>query len=420
MQRQMKKTSESVALIYDYGTLVSLALRLSKDFKKVYYFNPYKKDYNKSSELQVGDGFDEIEWVMNFWDVYDKIDLFIFPQILDGDLQEKIVKDGKLAWGSREAERMEIDRWGFIEYMKKLGMPVPESKLIKGIDALRTELYKDDKEKWVKLDSNERGNIETFRYIEPEATELSILLPLEKDLGSYRDEIQFIVQAPVEAITETGYDGFVIDGKFPETALLGIEVKDMGYIGGVRAYKDLPEGVRYVNEKLAPALKAYGMRGNISTEIRETADGKHYMIDPTMRFPYPPSNIMMEMWENMAECIYKGAAGTLVEPIYKALFGVEVIMYSDYAKEEHYKLIVPDAIREFVKQPYAYKSRKTGSIIVVPQSTANTNVGSVIAYADTLEAAIDLVKERADQIKGHGLKIDMGCLDEAIEQFKKL
>ncbi len=339
---------------------------------------------------------------------------------MDGDLQEQLIDMKIPVWGSREAESMEIYRWDFIEYMKKLGLPVPPSKQVTGIDALRKELYKSKDIKWVKIDSNERGNIETFKYIEPEATELSILLPLEKDLGSYAKEIKFVIQDPIESVSEIGYDGFVIDGKFPATALFGIEVKDMGYIGEVRPYDKLPEGVKYVNSKLAPALKQYGMRGNISSEIREGVDGKHYLIDPTMRFPYPPSNLTFEMWENISECMYEGAKGNLVDPVYRGKFGCEIIMYSDYAKENDYKLIVPDDIRQFVKQPYIFKSKTTGSIIVIPQSVQNSNVGSVIAYADTLQGAVDLCIDRARKISGHGLKIDTGCVDDAMKQLSKL
>jgi hypothetical protein len=243
---------------------------------------------------------------------------------------------------------------------------------------------------------------------------------LENDLGSWSEQVEWIVQKDIKAKAEIGYDGEVVDGVFPDNSVFGIEVKDIGYIGGARKYADLPEGVKYVNEKLKPYLKKMKVRGKFSTEIREGEDGKHYFIDPTMRFPYPPSQCMLEFCDNIAECIYEGANGRLIEPIYRGKFVCEIILYSDYAKEHDYKLIVPEEIRQWVKQPYCFKSPTTGSIIVVKQEVGNTNVGSVIAYGNTIEETIELCKKRAEMITGHGLKIDTDCLDEAIVQFKKL
>lgn len=408
-------------LVYDHGTMVEVARRLADDFGEVYYFCPWKNDYSKSSELQVGDGFSEIKWVMNFWDVWKKIDLFVFPQIMDGDIQEHLIENGKLVWGSREAECLEIYKEDFLVYLEKIGLATTKWEKVIGVKSLREKLYEQSDKKWIKMDANERGNIETFPYLgDPEACELSIMMPLEKDLGSYAQEATFLVLDHIKSDIETGGDPFVIDGEYPKSWLFGIEEKDQGYVAEVRDFDELPEAVKFIHTKMSPTLKKYGMRGDFSTEIKIGEDGKFYFIDPTMRMPYPPTFLKLGMWKNIAECMYEGAKGNLVEPEWNGKFGCEIKMFSDYAKENDYKLIVPDEIKEFVKQPYIYKSKTTGSIIIVPQKVQSSDAGSVISWADTLQGAFDLCKKRALMIKGHGLKIDFNCLDEAIKQLESI
>ncbi len=413
----MKKYN--TCIVYDHGTLVSVALRLSRDFEKVFYYNPWKKDYNKASDLCIGEGFDEIEWVENFWDVVNEnagaIDVVIFTGILDSDVQKQLVRMSIPVWGSRGAEAMEIYRWDVLQTQKQLGMPTPASVQVKGIDELREWLYNaSGATYYIKCDANERGNIETFCYMNDyEACELSIMMPLEKELGSAANTCTFIIQEAVDSVKEDGYDGFIVDGKYPGVCMYGIEAKDAAYAGCVKLYKELPDGVRYVNENLAPEIEKYGMRGQFSTEIRETAAGEAYLLDLTMRFPYPPSNCVNDNWLNMATCVVEGAKGILIDPEYEFEYVCELILYSDYAKDNDYKLMVPQGIAEFVHQPYCYKSPDTKSIIVIAQSIGNTNVGSVVSRAKTLDEAKELCIERAGMLSGYGLKYDAGALEDA-------
>ena len=406
-------------IVFDHGTLVSVALRLSKDFEQTYYYNPWTKDYPKSSELSIGEGFPEIIWVEDFWDcvAQSRPDLVVFTGILDSGIQMKLESDGIPVWGSRKAEGLEIYRWDTLQKMKELWMPTPISKKVVGITELRKELYSSTDNKFVKMDANERGNLETFQYMgDEEACELSMMLPLEASLGSSRETVTFIVQDPIDSVKEDGYDGFNIDGMYPKTCTYGIEDKDAAYAGTTMSYEDLPDGVKAVNESLAPVLKEYGMRGMFSTEIREDEEGNAYCIDFTMRFPYPPSNCVMDNWTNMADCLVEGANGRMLDPVYDKKFVCELIIYSDYAKESDFKLIVPDDIKEFVKQPYCYMN-EAGSVIVVAQAIGNTNVGSVVSRADTLEEAKDLCIQRAGMLSGYGIKYDVSALESACEDL---
>jgi hypothetical protein len=200
--------------------------------------------------------------------------------------------------------------------------------------------------------------------------------------------------------------------------LWGIEVKDKAYIQQRRDYKDIPEGVRWVNDKLSPALKGYGYRGDIATEIREGKDGKHYLIDMTCRKPYPPTAIMLENWKNQALCMYLGAMGIMVEPEYEFEFGCEVIMYSDAAKSDDYTLFMPKELEKWVKMPYTCFA--DGRRWVVPQASENACVGSLICLGNSAEEVIKSAEERSKLITGHSLKIDVHCLDSAIKELLDL
>jgi len=405
--------------VFDYGLHVELAITLSKDFEKTYYYCPWKADYPRSVVRNIGTGFKEFERVWEFTDEFiDSVELFVFPCILDGTLQNDLVKRGKLVWGSRDSELMEIDRKGFIEFQKKIGLPVPNTEYVKGIKELRDYLTKTTGVKYVKANSNTRGDIETFKVDDREIAEQYDFKELEHDLGHSAKDKEFIVQDSIEnVIAEVGYDGFVVDGKYPETALFGIEVKDMGYIGKVVPYDKLPECVKFTNSKLSAALKADGMRGNISTEIKDVGDDKGYLIDPTMRFPYPPCNVLLAIWDNMPECMYEGAKGNLIDMKFKAPFALEVEMFSDTAKEHEYWLKYPDEISEHIKVPY---SMFDGKKITLPQEVKNNNVGSIVTWGNSLEECKKKAIEISEQVKGHHLSINLSCLDEAIEQLSKL
>ena len=415
----MLKLNEVTAIVYDSsGLYTNIAIKLAKTYKRVFYYHNWSHDYPTPKHTEVGKGFDTIEHTLYPFDHYDEIDLWIFPSLFDSDLQVFLEKQGKLVWGAREGEVMEINRWDFIEYQKKIGMAVSPSKLVKGITELRKELYTGDDGRFVKIDANNRGEMETFKYINEEISEICDIRPLEHSLGMKSELMNFIVQDKIDCKCETGYDGFTIDGEFPSTALFGIEVKDMGYIGGVRPYKKLPDSVTQINEEIAPALKEYGYRGNISTEVREGVDGKNYLIDLTCRQPYPPTNSMLVIWDNMAECMFEGAQGNLVDMEFNDYFVCEVMMFSDSAKTDYFTLFYPDKYKDNIFQPYI--TFMNGRQWVIPQDISKTNVGSIVANGVTLEGAVNKFKEIEDEITGHHLKIDFACLDSAIKQFKDL
>jgi hypothetical protein len=295
------------ALVWDNGIFTEIAVLLAKDFGRVLYYVPWTSGMPKSNALMIGEGVSGIERVASPWSHFDEIDIWIFPDVYEGELQSWLASQGKRVWGCRQGAELEIDRPTSKEACRKLGIDIGPYKVIEGLDALRKHLKAND-DQWVKI-SGTRGDMETFgaksyEKVEPRLDEL------EHNLGALKKVMTFTVEQGINDAIETGYDGYCIDGKFPKGAMTGVEVKDEAYLMKTVAWRDLPDPVRSVNEKLSPALKKYGYRGFISTEVRVTKDGKAYLIDPCCRAGSPPNELYQLMISNMADVIWYGAEGS--------------------------------------------------------------------------------------------------------------
>lgn len=403
--------------VIDHGGYMEVAKTLSKDFGKVYYYTPWECGFPRSNDTIIGSGFDEFERINHLFDYVDKFSLFVFCDIYHADLQEYLVKQGKRVWGAREGDQLEISRYELFQHLELIGLPIPKTDLVIGIDNLRKALKKVEN-KFIKLDSFMRGEVETWHHINYEITE-PILDKLEYNVGARKNNVKFIVQDPIPCKAEIGYDGYCIDGEFPDTCMVGIEVKDKAYVGKVMPYSEINEHIRFVNDKLAPTLKAYKYRACFSTEIRVDEDDKPYLIDITCRFPAPPTAVLLELIDNWAEIMYEGANGKMIQPVFNSKFGAECIGLSDFAKEGNFaQIFFPDDIKQWIKQPYSCVV--DGKTYIVPQTWDNARVCEVVAVGDTVEGVIEDLEERCSEIKGHQLVLDVNILQNAIEELKKL
>lgn len=408
---------DKTCIVIDHGLFISLADKLSESFGKVYYFSCWEGSFPNSNDTLVGSGFHKFERINDFWSILDTIDLFVFTDVYSGPLQVYLQSIGKRVWGGRNGDLMEIKRSDFIIKMQEIGLLTPWTEFITGMEALRDYLIGVE-DKYVKVDSMFRGDLETFHHINYDISK-PILDKLAYQIGPRQDTIQFIVQDPIDAVVETGYDGYVIDGMFPDQCLFGIEVKDKGYIGEVRDYDKIPVQIKEVNDKLAPLFKEYGYRGFFSSEIRVTADGDAYLIDMTCRCPSPPTSTMLEVYSNLAEIMYEGADGTLIQPEFNAKFGAEIIGFNDFLREGFVQLFFDDKDAQWIKQPnICMIEDKT---YCIPQKYADMNmVANVVAIGDDIDSVISELKERVSSIQGNGFNADPNVLDETVEELKKL
>lgn len=405
---------DKTVCIVDHGLFSHLAEVLVGSFARILYFSHWQQAFPRSNSLLPGSGFDGVERIDEIWSHIDAIDLFIFPDIFDGPLQVYLRNMGKRVWGSGLAERLETRRSDSKKWLRQIGLPVGPYRALNGTAELRRHLQLHD-DQFVK--NNTRGDMETFHaetydIIEPRLDEL------DYQLGAKKDFTEFVVEDPIDAKVECGFDGFTIDGQFPGESLFGVETKDSGYVGEVVLGGTLPGAVSFVNQKLSPLFKQLNYRGFWSSEIRVSRDGTPYLIDPCCRMASPPGELYAYLIENLPEVIWEGAGGNLVQPRWKFRWGAQLILRSAWAETGWQPIEFDPALREHVKLHYG--ARLGGRDYYVPQNIPMPEIGAVVAGGDTKEQAIRNVTKIAEQIRGYDIKFDVGALEKASEGMEAL
>lgn len=401
-------------LVIDNGLFVELAIKLSQYFKRVLYWTPWVSAFPASNSLLMGDGLEEIERIKYLWDHVREADIVVCPDVYFGDIQEKLVQDGKLVWGARRGDDIELGRWEFKRWLDQNKLPNAKSALVTGLERLRDYL-REHEDVWVKV-STVRGDFETFhspnyKLIEPRLDEL------EWRLGPKKFIEEFIVEANIPNAVEVGYDGWCIDGKYPEIAMFGYEIKDEGLMGTVKPYAEMPQAILDTNDALSPLLKGYNYRGFLSTELRVTEMGEPYLIDPCTRAGSPPSELYQELFSNWGEIIWEGAQGRLVKPEAVCQYGCEIMIHSTWADKNWLAVEFPDEIRQWVK--LRNLTRIGGHYYVVPQSVGLPEVGAVIGIGNTLVEAVQMAKDHAAQIEGYYIDVKTASLVEGLDIVKE-
>lgn len=406
----MKPTKDITCLVADAGLFLHVARRLGREMKRIFYWSPWETDFPKFKDDIVGDGYGDIIRVESVESVEDEIDLAVFPDIGYSDLQLRFIKRGIPVWGCRHADELEARRGKFLETLKsKTNLPIPEYQKIKGVTNLRLFLT-DHEDQYIKVDTY-RGDFETFHFRSMGEDE-NVLDEWASKLGPLKENITFWVFAPIKTEIEDGIDSWCIDGQWPETVIHGIEQKDSAYIGAFQKFDDLPEEVRRVNEAFSPVLADYGYRGAFSTEVRITEDGQSYFIDPTCRFPSPPSQVMCEMIGNLGEIIWQGANGIMVEPEQSFRFGAQALFKVD---RDHWGVFeIPKEIEQWVKISFSCKSN--GKICVPPDPQGVSEIGWCCGAGDTIAEAVEHVREVKDQLPD-GVHVEFASLADVLHEI---
>lgn len=409
----MKKTKDITVMVVDTGLFCEAAITLAKSVKKVYYCCPgWVSATPVPNDAEIGKGMEGVEVVGDVHEHFDDVDLYCFFDIYFGPLQVWLEKQGKAVWGSRMSERFEIDRIQCREAMKEVGLPIPKYQVVTGMSDLRKYLqfHKDVYVKGIKY----RGSFETmhaknYEFIKPR------LDKLEYDLGPFAKTERFMVEEGIPDCVETGVDAWIVDGKMPKRHLAGFEIKDLCYLSTMIDRKDIPEPVRRWEEKMMPFFKKDGYRGNFSTEVRITKDLTPFMIDATMRLGSPPGELEMHMFKNFSDIVWYGANGVMVEPEERGAFGAQAIISSAWADGNIQPITFPKEFRNNIKLRNAIKM--DGQYYILPQRVAAAEIGSIVAYGDTLEEAVDAVEEIAKEVSGYQIKVPLHAFDDADEEL---
>ena len=423
----MADLSSLTCCVYDDGYNIALARRLAREFGRVRYFKQWKGTEPESVRLAVGSGYDDIERVGQFSDIINSTDLFVFPDIYDGDLQHDLEMRGKRVWGSRRAEKLEYDRALFLKTVEKVGLPVPDYEICEGIDELERFLSVNENQ-WVKV--NLRGDDETWHHVKWEWTERKIEA-MRHRYGPIGNDITFTVVAHIDSTTEAAYDGFLVTSptgvvQFSDIGFLGYEVKNLSHILRAIPYEDFPDAVREVNDLFGPELAARYMRSAFGTEIKIVEDKggggqKNYFLDATCRQPSPPGEIIMEQVTNLGEFFYHGAEGDLVPLEIEEEYGVQVELYSDCSKTNWCPIEFPPELERWVKLTRCCFRDGINQIIpetdVTSSPEGHERIGSVVALGKSIEEAIDNVKEYCGEVEGASVTAEVESLAEALRRI---
>ena len=399
----------------DNGLFVDFARNAAKGFKKAYYSTPFQSAFVRTNDLCVGKGFSEIEHCLQPLERHKEIDLWVFLDLYQSGLQGMLRDMGKRVWGAGDGEEMELNRWDFKKYLKTLGLPVQHVEHVKGFEALRLYLKK-AKNVYVKT-SFTRGDFETFKSPSYEIVE-GRLDELEHVLGSAKKkDYEFIVEDEIPDAVEVGYDGFTIDGMYPDTAMFGYEIKDCGMIATVKPYPELAAPIRLVNGKMQSVFKGYGYRGFFCSEIRYTKSKESYFIDPCCRLGTPSNELLQTLFDNWPLTLWEGAAGKLVSPVNKAKFGCLAMIVSEWAVGDWIHIGFPKELDQWVK--LRFHTRKDGKDFAIPQIIGIPDVGCVIGTGNTLKEAVDTCKQRAKLIEGFQVHVNVEAIDKGLEVIKQ-
>ena len=399
--------ADKTALVIDKGPYLPLAVRLGERYKKVYYCLQDDKLYPESQLADIGKGFDEIERVKTPWEYIDKADTIYFPDCGNWKWIEALRKQGHTVFGSKD--NFELDKVWFLEQLEEHGFAVAKPYYIAdGVDAALAYL-KSKGEMFLK--GQYRGDFETVRY----PGDMRLFLPwvndLRQRLGKRADKVKIIIQPKIETVCEPGLDDFDIDGEFPETCILGYEVKDRGYIGKV--FTERPEILGQFHEKLSHLFA--GSRGHYSTEVRITGNGTPYYIDATKRAPSPPFEAMLEAYTNYPEAVDQIANG-IVPALEHEKTHLAVLVLTSHWNEKHEIVVkVPEKAQRFVKLKNCYRDGEYSHCF--PNQNGGF-FGAVVGLGNSSQEAVDECKENFEQIEGMEIDSSPDVFEQDSEAIK--
>jgi hypothetical protein len=422
---QRYELHEKTALVIDNGLFFEFALHLAKSFKKVFYFCEFRdafpgidkaavgNEYVNGHEIHSFDGL-PVHRITSIYEVLDRVDIAIFPDVGNGDLAEYLRAQGLPVFGSGKGELLELWRVRTKALLKEHGLPVHDYEMVTGTIALREALSKNES-LYVKI-SRYRGVFETYHHTSPEQSDIWIN-DIEQRLGKLADVVDFLIEQPLEAKVEIGTDSYTMDGLYPSTTLTGTEIKDLGYCGMVFNNADMPKGARTVDEGLCAIFKEFGYRGFYSTEIRETENGDPHMVDFTARMPLPPGFLYGMMYHNLAEIVWGIANGEMVEPVIAKKFGMMVMLNSPWYKERMLHVKFPAEYRSNIQLLLPVKIE--GEYYCISQYNME-EFGAVSVVGDTIDECMQQAEKILSSIEAHQFGYDEHVLEKATAAFQEM
>lgn len=409
----MKDISDIVCCVVDRGTFFPVADRLARDFKKVYYCCPNGEGFETVAHDSLGHGHPAVTAIRSYWPIKNKIDLFVFPDCRDWPDQLELESQGFPVWGSKRGEDLELMRGLWLETASKVGLPMPHTEVVMGLDALRSHLSDvRGEKKYVKI-SRYRGDMETWCADDWLVTDAKLDL-LAHRWGGKKNLLTFYVQDELDTDIEGGADSYFV-GRFPDEVIIGYEKKGLGYFGAVMPRVEVPKVIWEPCELLAPVLAEYNYCNFFSTEVR-VVDGKGVLLDPCCRCPSPAGEEQLEMFENFGEIVWHGANGELVQPKWAAKYCGESVIQWTGDKEAPKALRVPEEVRQWVK---LYGCAYADDAFHFPPTQDPDALGCIVGIGDTPDEVLEHLKHIRSELKDQPVELRLDQMADLIEEINE-
>jgi hypothetical protein len=401
-------------LCVDRGYHTYMAEALAEKVAEVWHYVPIMGQQPTSREDQIGAGLDGVEKIDDFETYKEKADLIFFPGEFDGEVCDRMWKEGKRAFGSGLSAEYEIDRRLFLKTVADVGLTPVKTYRAEGFDdAIEYFKKKGDVKLWVKTPYC-RGDFDTIKY-ESLSTFMPWITYQRAKLGERASAtIELLIQDHFDADVEAGGDRYIIDGKRTSKGFVGYEIKDKGYI--YRVTDKFPEVIDDIDKRMGPKFKEKGYRGAWSTEIRINDKGEKRFTDGTARFGSPPGQGFCESFDTFAQDVFDVADGKTPKMKEKASHGAIIILTSWFNQENEICVEFPKEYIRNIKLQHHYKHE--GKCFCLPSDAKDGYFGAVVAIGNSVKEATEKAKEIASQIVCLGLEYDESVFDKVQEQIE--
>ena len=131
----------------------------------------------------------------------------------------------------------------------------------------------------------------------------------------------------------------------------------------------------------------------------------------------PPSPLYGEMFANFGDIVWGLGNGEVVDIKPKAKFGLYLTITSDWFEDSHQCIWFPEEYKDNIKLSYPL-------IVDGDYHCLNINgfpeCGSVVTVGNTYEECYKQMEKIVPEVKGYGIKIDLGDCQKCYDEFCKM
>ena len=409
--------NHSKVIVCSRGYHEYIAEAIAKQAAEVCLYTPVLGQQPRSREDMIGKGLNGVEKIDDFEAYIDKADLIVFPGEFDGEVCDRMWKEGRRAFGSGLSAELEIDRKLFLNTLKEIGLPQIKTYLAEGFDdAIAYFKKRGDITLWVKTPYT-RGDFDTIKF-ESLNTFMSWINVQKVKLGEgASDTIELLIQDdfPIkDGGVESGGDRYIVRGVRTPKGFVGYEQKDKGYF--YKVTDEFPDVVDEIDRKLEPKFKEWGYSGAWSTEMRINKDGVRRFTDVTARFGSPPSQGIVASYSTFPQDVYDVANGDMPEMKEVDSHGAIIILTSWWNQDHEVCVEYPNEIEDNVKLQHTYIHDKKHYCL--PNDAKDGYFGAVVATGSSPEKAAKKCNEIAGQIRCVGLEYSEINIQEMKQTIK--